>query len=87
MQSMTVQNGYGNMARKRKGNSQKTSLLPMSKLRFGFAKQDPDFREGYFKSVLRMGTCETIGQIEDIFNKHDNHIMFLRETGVIGEGR
>ena len=63
----------------------KKQRLPVSKIKFGLAKQDSLFREGFFKQTLRLGTCDSIGEIEDHFNATEDHITFMENVGLIAK--
>lgn len=71
----------------RKGSTQHTEVLPIAKQMFAKAKKHPVFREGYLLQALRLGTCNSIEQVQIKFNDADNHIFFLRSVGVIGQDR
>lgn len=71
----------------KRGNTQKTTVLPIAKNNFALAKKNADFREGYLLQALRLGECKTLEQVQIKFNESDHHIVFLRSCGVIGDNK
>lgn len=71
----------------KKGTTQKTEVLPIAKQNYALAKANADFREGYLLQALRLGDCKSIEQVQIKFNESNQHIMFLRSVGVIGQDK
>lgn len=68
---------------KKRRSTISTKVMPIAKQNYELAKKHEDFREGYLKKVMRLGNVKSKEDLTDMLLRTDNHIIFLRESGVL----